>query len=57
VAHVRTEVSEEYIASIYMVTRIGVIRFLVTANIIHTCPILVAIIMEEIRSSETRVLT
>jgi hypothetical protein len=60
---VRTDVSEELIASIIRVTRIGelgttyirflrcVFRLLVTANIVHTPPILVTLMMEAISYS------
>jgi hypothetical protein len=73
VALVRTDVSEERIASIIRMTRIGklgttlavasnvflrsVRRLLVTANVVPSSPILVILIMEAIRSSETSVLT
>jgi hypothetical protein len=63
-ALVRTDVSEERIASIIRVTRIGdlaflrsVLRLLVAANIVPSSPILVILMMEAIRSSETSVLT
>jgi hypothetical protein len=54
VALVRTDVSEERSASIIGVARIGQ---LVTANHVPSSLILVTLIMEEIRSSETSVLT
>jgi hypothetical protein len=62
----RRNVSEEHTASIIRVTRIielrtlflrSVLRFIVTANGILSSPILVTLMMEEIRSSETPVLT
>jgi hypothetical protein len=67
VALVRTDVLEELSVSINRVTRIGelgttlalsssVLRFLVTANGIPTSPILVTLVMEALRSSETRFL-
>jgi hypothetical protein len=67
VAVVRTDVSEERIASIIRVKRIrellsyyiflhSVLRFLVIANV-HRSPILVTMRIEAIRSSETSVLT
>jgi hypothetical protein len=46
---VRTDVSEERIGSITRVTRIGL---LVIANIVSSMPILVALMMESIHSSE-----
>jgi hypothetical protein len=68
VAHVTTDESEESIASNIRVTRIGellcdivflrsVLRFVVTANVDPSLPILVTLMMEAIRSSETSVLT
>jgi hypothetical protein len=69
VALVRTDVSEERKASIIWVTRIGelenlvaeflrsVRRLLVTANAVPSSPILVTLMMEWLRSSETPVLT
>jgi hypothetical protein len=65
-ALVRTDVSEERIVSIIrktIISKLGTtlavtsIRFLVTANIAPSSPILVILMMEEIRSSETSVLT
>jgi hypothetical protein len=66
VAFARTDVSEEFNASIIRVTRIGelgmlavtssVCRLLVTANV-PSSPILVILMMEARRSSETSVLT
>jgi hypothetical protein len=58
-----TDISEERIASIIRVTRIGelgtrcVLRLLVTAKVVHGSQILVTLMMEVIRSSETSVLT
>jgi hypothetical protein len=66
VAHVRTDVSEERIASMIRVTRIGklgrlavtsVLRLLVTANVVRSLRILVTLMVEAIRSSVTSVLT
>jgi hypothetical protein len=68
VALVITDVSEELIASIIRVTRIGelgttqqylciVLQLLVTANVVPSSPILVTLMMKAIRSSETSVLT
>jgi hypothetical protein len=73
VALVRTNVSEERIASIIGVTRIGELgtlavtsnrstlrrntMVLVTANVVHSSQILVTLMMEAIRSSETSVFT
>jgi hypothetical protein len=68
VALVRTDVSEERIASIITVTILVVtsnrivflrsmLRLLVTANVVPSSPILVTLMMEAIRSSETSVLT
>jgi hypothetical protein len=65
---VRTDVSEEYIVSSIRVTTIGalgttlaiflrsVLRLLVTANSFLSTPILVFLMMEEIRYCETSVL-
>jgi hypothetical protein len=52
---VRTDVSEEGITSIIMVT--SVLRLLLTANVVLSSPILVALMTEAIRSSGTSVLT
>jgi hypothetical protein len=64
VALVRTDVSEERSASIIMVTSIGelvflrsVCQLLVTANVVPSSRILVTLMMVELRSSETSVLT
>jgi hypothetical protein len=64
VALVRIDVSEERIASIISVTRIGelvfhrsVLLLLVTANVIPSSPIVVTLMTEGIHSSETSVLT
>jgi hypothetical protein len=66
VALVRTDVSEERIASIIRVTRFGelytlflssVRRLLVTANAVPSSPILVTLMMEAICSSEMSILT
>jgi hypothetical protein len=64
---VRTEVSEEFSASIIRLTRIGelgtlavtrtVRRLLVTANAVPSSLILVTLMMEALRSSETSVHT
>jgi hypothetical protein len=62
VALVRTDVSEELIASIIRVARNGelrgrsVLRFLVTANVVSSSPI-VTLMMEALSSSETSVIT
>jgi hypothetical protein len=60
VALVRADVSADFSASIIRVTCIGklrsVVRLLVTANV-PSSPILVTLIMEALRSSETSVLT
>jgi hypothetical protein len=58
VALVRTDVSEERIASIIKVTRVflrSVLRLLVTANISNS-PILINLMMKAILSSETSIL-
>jgi hypothetical protein len=66
-ALVRTDVSGEHIASIIRVTRIGELRtmlevtsnrrtLLITANIVPSSPIFVALMMEVIHFSETSVL-
>jgi hypothetical protein len=60
VALVRTDVSEEHIASIIRVTRIGELGTLAVtskANVVPTLSILVTLMMEAILSSETSVLT
>jgi hypothetical protein len=70
VALVRTDVSEEHIASMIRVIRIGelvlelvvaflrsVLRLLVTANVVPSSPILVTLMMLSLRPSETSVLT
>jgi hypothetical protein len=71
VALVRTDVSEEPSASFIRVTRIGelgttlavtnnlrsVRRLLVTASVVPSSPILVTLMKEALRSSETSVLT
>jgi hypothetical protein len=51
---VRTDVSSEIIASIIMVTRIGL---LLTANVVPSSQILVTLMKEALCSSETSVLT
>jgi hypothetical protein len=67
-ALIRTDISEEPIATIIRVTRISelgttlaiirsVLRLLVTANIVPNSPILITLMMEAIRFSETSVLT
>jgi hypothetical protein len=64
VAHVRTDVSEEHIAFIIRVTRIGELvflhslsRLLVTANVVPSSTIFVTLMKEALSSSETSVLT
>jgi hypothetical protein len=69
VALVRTDVSEEHIASIIRVARIdelgitlalflrSVRRLVVVDNVVPSSTILLTLIMEAIRSSETSVLT
>jgi hypothetical protein len=62
---VSTDVSEERSTSFIRVTRIGDLetdarcmrRLLVTASIVPSSPILVTLMMEELSSSETSVLT
>jgi hypothetical protein len=60
---VRTDVSEELSASFINVTIAGIVflcsvhRMLVTANVLPSSPILVTLMMEVLRSSETSVLT
>jgi hypothetical protein len=56
VALVRTDVSEKRSAPIIRLTRIGVCRLLVTANVVPSSPILVNLILEALRSPETLVL-
>jgi hypothetical protein len=63
----RTELSEEHIASIIRVERVkdvqttltlpSVLQFIVTANVVPSSLILVTLMMEAIRSSEPSVLT
>jgi hypothetical protein len=58
VAVIRTDVSEELGASFIRVTRIGELgTALVTANVVPSSPILVTLMKEALRSSETSVLT
>jgi hypothetical protein len=64
VAHVRTDVSEEPIASVIRVARIpkfaflhSVRQLLVAASVVPSSPILVTLIMETLGSFETSVLT
>jgi hypothetical protein len=68
VAHVRSDVSEERIVFIIRVIRIGELQatltvtsqrdlLLVTANVVHSSPILVTLMEKAIGSSETSVLT
>jgi hypothetical protein len=67
VSLVRTDVSEERSASIIMVRKIGelqispflrsVRRLLLTANVVPSSPILVALMMEALSSSKTSVVT
>jgi hypothetical protein len=62
-ALVRTDVSEERIASIFRVRRTdelflhSMLRLLVTANVVPSSPILVTLMMEATGSSETPILT
>jgi hypothetical protein len=63
VAFVRTDVSEKLSASIIRVARIGeivttlgVTRLLVTASVVPSSPILITLMMQALRSSETSVL-
>jgi hypothetical protein len=59
---VRTDVSEECVASIIRVKRIGklgtmlALKLPVTANVVHSSPILLVLAMEAIRSCKTSVL-
>jgi phospholipid N-methyltransferase len=57
VALVRTYVSEELSASFLMVFLRSVRRLLVTASVVPSSPILVTLMKEALRSSETSVLT
>jgi hypothetical protein len=57
VALVRTDVSEERVSCIIIMTRIGVLRLLVTPNIVSSSPILLTLMMKELGYSETSVLT
>jgi hypothetical protein len=55
---VRTDVSEEISASFIRVTRIGELETTLTAtSIVPSSPILVTLVKEALRSSETSVLT
>jgi hypothetical protein len=54
---VRTKVTEERIASIIIEFLRSVRRLVVTANVVPSSPILVTLMMEALRSSETSVLT
>jgi hypothetical protein len=63
-AFIRTDISEEFTASIIRVTRTGelgitlaVCQLLVTANVDPSSPILVTLMMETLSSSDTSVLT
>jgi hypothetical protein len=57
VALVRTDVLGECIASFVMVTRIGELGLLVTANVDASPPILLTMMMEALSSSEMSVVT
>jgi hypothetical protein len=58
VALVRTDVSDECIASIIRLERIGSeLRMLVTVNVVSNSLILVSLMMEAVSSFETLVLT
>jgi hypothetical protein len=63
VAFIRTYVSEEPITSIIRITSSsivflrGVLRLLLTANVVSSSSILLALTMQEIHSSETSVIT
>jgi hypothetical protein len=63
VALVRTKVLEEHTSSIIRVTRISIVflcsmlQLVVTANVVPSSQILVALMMEAIHSSEMSVLT
>jgi hypothetical protein len=57
VALVRADVSGKLRASVIKVTIIGERRLVVTANFVPRSPILITLMMEELRSSETTVLT
>jgi hypothetical protein len=54
---IRTNVSEERIASIIRMTRICELRTTQAANAVRSSPILVTLMMEALSSSETSVLT
>jgi hypothetical protein len=55
VALVRADVSKEY--SVSIIRAKSVHRLLVTTNVVPSSPILVALMMEKLSSSETSVLT
>jgi hypothetical protein len=62
VTAVRTDISEQISSSIIKVTRIDELRTLVLtslvlSNVVHTSPMLVTMMLEALRSSETSVLT
>jgi hypothetical protein len=56
VALIRADFSEELVASIIRVTRIGELRLLFTGNFVPSLLIVVTLMMEAIRSFETSVL-
>jgi hypothetical protein len=56
VAFVRTDDSYDHIASIIRVTRICVLRLLVTVNVVSCSSIPVTLMLEALLSSETSVL-
>jgi hypothetical protein len=57
VALVRTDVPEELSPSIIRMTRISELGTTLAINVVPTSPTLVTLMMEELRSSETSVLT
>jgi hypothetical protein len=57
VALVRTDVSEELSAKCHLVFLRSVLRVLVTPSVVPSSPILVILMKEALRSSETLVLT
>jgi hypothetical protein len=54
---VRTDVSEEFGISWYLVFLRSVRRLLVTASVLHSSPILVTLMKKALSSSETSVIT
>jgi hypothetical protein len=56
-AHIRTDVWEENVTFNIRLERISELQLLVTANVVLRWPILVTLMMENVRPSETSILT